>query len=135
LVAALTPVIEDARRTTPIETHWETPTTPTLLPEQINHLVAFTREALSNAIRHAQTPSIEIRLAWVSGHLRLSVRDFGVGFSSSADSGYGLRNMRDRARLLGAELKFDSTPGKGTLVTLDLPMEAHDESHPSIDSG
>ncbi len=135
LVPALTPVIDEARRTTPIDTYWEMPIPPALLPEQINHLVAFTREALSNAIRHAQSPKIEVRMAYVSGHLRLVVRDFGRGFSASADSGYGLRNMRDRARLLGAELKFDSTPGKGTLVTLDLPMEEHDETHPSVDSG
>lgn len=133
LIPALTPVIDEARRTTTIETYWETQTALPLLPEQINHLVAFTREALSNAIRHAKTPNVEIRLAWVSGHLRLAVRDFGCGFSSSVDSGYGLRNMRDRARLLGAELKFDSNPGKGTIVTLDLPMEAHVETHPSVD--
>ncbi|MBI4732968.1 MAG: sensor histidine kinase [Chloroflexi bacterium] len=135
LVSALTPIIEEARRTTPIETFWETPSLPLLLPEQISHLVAFTRETLSNAIRHAQTSHIEIRLACVNGHLRLTVRDFGSGFSSSADPGYGLRNMRDRARLLGAELGIDSTPGKGTLVTLDLPVEEHGESHPPVDRG
>ena len=53
-----TAVIEEARRTTPVETHWETPAQPVLQPEQIGHLVAFTREALSNAIRHAQTPGL-----------------------------------------------------------------------------
>ena len=133
LVAALETVIEEARRTTTIDTHWETPAPPVLLPEQISHLVAFTREAISNAIRHAKTPSIEVRLVCADNHLRLTVRDFGRGLPTSPYAGYGLRNMRDRARLLGAALKFDSTPGKGTLVTLDLPMEAHDELHPSID--
>jgi signal transduction histidine kinase len=135
LITALTPVIEEARRTTPVETYWETPAQPELQPEQIGHLVAFTREALSNAIRHAQTPGIEIRLVCVDGHLQLVIRDFGRGLPTSPEAGYGLRNMRDRARLLGAELKFDSTPGKGTRVTLELPMEAHDESHPPVDRG
>jgi signal transduction histidine kinase len=135
LIAALTPVIEEARRTIPIETHWETPVSPVLTPEQINHLVAFTREVLSNAIRHARTARIEIRLTCVDEHLQLVIRDFGRGLPTSPEAGYGLRNMRDRARLLGAELKFNSTPGKGTLVTLDLPMEAHDEPHPPVDRG
>jgi signal transduction histidine kinase len=133
LIPALTPVIEDARQTMSIETLWETPTPPVLLPEQISHLVAFTREALSNAIRHARTLNIEIRLVCTAGHLRLIVRDFGRGLPTSLDAGYGLRNMRDRARLLGAELKFDSTLGKGTTVTLDLPMEEHNEPHPPAD--
>ncbi len=135
LIPALEPVIEEARRAMTIDTLWETPAPPVLLPEQISHLVAFTREALSNALRHAQTPKIEIRLTCVDGHLRLAVRDFGRGLSTSPDAGYGLRNMRDRARLLGAELKFNSNPGKGTTVTLDLPMEEHNEPHPPVDRG
>lgn len=135
LIPTLIPVIEDARRTIPIETHWDISSPPTLVPEQISHLVAFTREALSNAIRHAQTPKIEIRLVCASGHLRLVVQDFGRGLHRSTDSGYGLRNMRDRARLLGAELRFDSNSGKGTIVTLDLPVEKNEESHPPVDCG
>jgi signal transduction histidine kinase len=135
LIAALEPVIEDARRATSIDTHWDTPVPPVLPPEQISHLVAFTREALSNAIRHAETPSIEVRLACIDSHLRLTVRDFGRGLPASPDAGYGLRNMRDRARLLGAELKFDSNRGKGTIVTLDLPMEEEDGSYPPVDRG
>lgn len=116
-----------------IDTHWDTPKSPVLLPEQISHLVAFTREALSNAIRHAQTPRIEVRLTCVEGHLRLTVRDFGRGLTPSTYTGYGLRNMRDRAHLLGADLRFDSAPGKGTTVTLDLPMEENDGAHPPVD--
>jgi signal transduction histidine kinase len=135
LIPALEPVIEEARRAMTIDTHWDTPASPVLLPEQTSHLVAFTREAVSNSIRHAGTESIEIRLASMEGHLRLIVRDFGGGIPLSVDPGYGLRNMRDRARLLGATLKFDSTPGKGTTVTLDLPMEEDNGSHPPVDRG
>jgi signal transduction histidine kinase len=135
LIPALELVVEQARRTMIIDTFWETPVPPLLLPEQISHLVAFSREAISNAIRHAQTPSIQVRLACADGNLRLTVRDFGRGLVPSPDSGYGLRNMRERARLLGAELKFDSMPGKGTSVTLDLPMDENDGSHTPVDRG
>jgi signal transduction histidine kinase len=123
LIPALEKIIDDARRILPIETHWETPAPPILNAEQISHLTAFTREALSNAIRHAETDSIEVRLEYSNEHLRLIVHDFGRGLPETAEAGFGLRNMRDRARLLGAELRFESAPGKGTTVILELPVE------------
>jgi len=123
LIPALEKIIDDARRILPIETHWETPAPPILNAEQISHLTAFTREALSNAIRHAETDSIEVRLECSNEHLRLIVHDFGRGLPETAEAGFGLRNMRDRARLLGAELRFESAPGKGTTVILELPVE------------
>ncbi|NCP86839.1 MAG: hypothetical protein CO094_08715 [Anaerolineae bacterium CG_4_9_14_3_um_filter_57_17] len=123
LIPALEAILDDTRRVLPIATRWETPQPPILTPQQISHLTAFTREALSNAIRHAQTDSIEIGLCYVDEHLRLTIRDFGLGLAEDREAGFGLRNMRDRARLLGAELHFESAPGKGTTVILDLPME------------
>ena len=123
LIPALEPVLDEARRLIPIETHWETHHPPILTPEQIIHLVAFTREALSNVIRHAQTERAEMRLVCFDEHLRLIIRDFGHGFPKNPEPGFGLRNMRDRARLLGADLRFESATGKGTTVILDMPVE------------
>jgi len=120
LIPALETVIAETRRVIPVETHWQTPRPPVLTPEQINHLTAFTREALSNAIRHAQTDLIEVRLDCVEENLRLTIRDFGQGLPASPEAGFGLRNMRDRARLLGASLRFESAPMKGTTIILDL---------------
>ena len=84
LIPALEKIIDDARRILPIETHWETPAPPILNAEQISHLTAFTREALSNAIRHADTDSIEVRLECLNEHLRLIVHDFGRGLPETA---------------------------------------------------
>ncbi|GAB4483533.1 MAG: histidine kinase [Anaerolineales bacterium] len=123
LIPALEAILDETRRILPVTTHWETPQPPILTPEQISHLTAFTREALSNAIRHAQTDSVEVRLSCVDEHLRLTIHDFGLGLADDHEAGYGLRNMRDRARLLGAELRFESAPGQGTSVILDLPVE------------
>ena len=52
--------------------------------------------------------------------LTLEVRDFGEGISPAAEQGYGLKNMRERASLLGAELQIDSQRNQGTVVTLEL---------------
>jgi signal transduction histidine kinase len=123
LAAALFPVIEEARRNISIDTLWDSLELPSLSPDQTRHLTAFVSEALSNVIRHAKSDKVEVRLFLLETHLMLQVRDFGKGISPSADPGFGLRSMRDRARLLGATLKFDTEQGKGTTVTLDLPME------------
>ncbi len=123
LIPALEGILEETRRVLPVSTHWETPRPPILTPEQISHLTAFTREVLSNAIRHAQTDSVEVRLECVDELLRLSIRDFGIGLSPNDESGFGLRNMRDRARLLGAELRVESLPAKGTTILLEMPLK------------
>jgi len=131
LISALKPVIEEARLTTSIQTSCETPISLYLSPEQINHLVAFTREAISNAIRHAQTPRIELQILCKEKKFSLIIRDFGRGLVLGTQTGYGMRNMRDRARLLEAEMRIDSTPGKGTTITLDLPTEELNGSNKS----
>ncbi len=122
LIPALELIFDDTRRFIQIETHWDTPSSPSLIPEQINHLTAFTREAVSNAIRHAHSDRLEVRLECQEEHLKLTIRDFGQGLPQYPEMGYGLRNMRDRARLLGGELAIESSPQKGTTVTLEIPV-------------
>lgn len=133
LISAIMPVIEKARRALVIETHWEKSPPLSLQPDQISHLVAFTSEALSNAIRHSKTDKIELRIKCVEGHMRFTIQDFGQGLPNSLETGFGLRNMRDRARLLGAELSIDSPTGRGTTVILDVPMERINESNSPVD--
>lgn len=122
LLPALIPVIEEARKTMPVNINWDNDLNPSLKPEQIAHLIALTREAMSNAIRHSRTDKIEISLTKSGDYFQVSIRDFGKGMPVRIDEGYGLRNMHDRARLLGAEIHFDSVPGKGTTVRLDFPV-------------
>ena len=122
LIPALELALDEARRLIEIDTRWETPQTHLLSAEQINHLVTFTREALSNSIRHSKTERLEIGLECVNDQLTLYIRDFGKGLPENPETGFGLRNMRDRARLLGADLRFESKVGEGTTVILQLPM-------------
>ena len=53
----------------------------------------------------------------------LAVRDDGRGFDPEQveGAGFGIRSMRERAQLLGAELRLESKPGQGTQVELALP--------------
>lgn len=133
LIPTLEEILEETRRVIPVETHWETSRSLQLTPEQINHLAAFTREALSNAIRHSQTKRIELRLEFIEENLRLFIRDFGRGMPDTPEPGFGLRNMRDRARLLGAELNIESLLGKGTTIYLEMPLAENHAQDSSID--
>jgi two-component system NarL family sensor kinase len=84
-------------------------------------MIAILNEALANIVRHARARNVKIEARDLGESLQVVVRDDGVGFSSGAQSGYGLRNMRDRSRLLNGELRFSEPSGKGTTVTLEIP--------------
>ena len=82
------------------------------------------QEALFNIWKHAQATQVEVALKQDGQQLVLTVVDNGVGFNpQSIPSGhYGLEGMRARARILGATLDIDSTPGRGTRVVVRLKM-------------
>lgn len=85
------------------------------------------QESLKNALRHAQAQQIEIHLAYTTSALTMSVMDDGVGFTPpphlstlGREGHFGLMGMQERADLIGAELTIDSSPGKGTSVTVTV---------------
>lgn len=129
LIGAITPKIEDARRYMHVDTFWDNDKIPSLSIEQTRHVTALLSEAISNAIRHAKTERIEITLNYQNNRLTMEIRDFGKGISAAAEQGFGLKNMRDRARLLGAEFSIASEKSKGTVVTLDMPVEESVNEH------
>jgi signal transduction histidine kinase len=81
-------------------------------------------EALRNAFRHAQARQIEVELGYGDEQFRLRVRDNGKGIDASLlteherTGHYGLRGMRERARLLGGNLTVRSQFGSGTELEL-----------------
>jgi len=90
---------------------------------QVSHLLAITREALSNVARHAHAHQVQLCAQLEANSLHLAVTDDGHGIPPDYVAGYGLRNMRDRAKLLGGELEIYSEPGHGTRLRLTLPWE------------
>jgi PAS domain S-box-containing protein len=95
-------------------------------------LFRITQEALTNARKHAQTTRIELTLEHDAPMLRLAIRDWGCGFEAMSidrtggpGERIGLRGMRERARLLGGQLRIQSSLGNGTLVVAEIPLEAN----------
>lgn len=77
------------------------------------------REALLNALRHADALTITVRLDGDEFQLELSVSDDGRGLQAAAGTdGLGLIGMRERALAIGAELRIDGRVGHGTMVAL-----------------
>ena len=84
------------------------------------------KEAANNVARHSDCTKADIGLTIEDGLFSLTVKDNGCGFDTAeATEGNGLINLRERARLLKAELLVDSQPGKGTTVTLRAPLKAN----------
>jgi signal transduction histidine kinase len=89
-----------------------------------DHLYRIAQEATSNAVRHGHANMIVITLEANDEGAVLRVADDGVGMSDphKPNSGMGLRIMRERAKLIGVDLKIVSLPGKGTIVSCHLPI-------------
>ena len=91
--------------------------------EQLRQIVT---EALSNVLRHARARTVRLRLASDGRRLRLEIADDGVGFELPAATidhhGQGLANMRLRAEQMGGRLETWSRPGRGTRVSLTMPL-------------
>jgi PAS domain S-box-containing protein len=82
------------------------------------------QESLRNVARHARTRRASVRLFADEQDLVLRVRDRGVGFdvSTRGKTGIGLASMRERVRLVRGRLTVRSRLGKGTKVTLRVPL-------------
>ncbi len=77
------------------------------------------KEALHNIVRHSGATAVDIEVTLTESDLAFSVRDNGKGFEpETVVHGNGIDSMVERARQLGAGLRIESGPGKGTRITL-----------------
>jgi signal transduction histidine kinase len=80
------------------------------------------QEALTNVRRHAKAREVAVRLLADESGVRVEVRDDGVGFAPAAGPGFGLAGMRGRVREAGGDLDVASAPGRGTRITVRVPL-------------
>jgi len=90
--------------------------------EVAEHLLGALREALSNAARHADATSVEVRVR-AQGELSLTVSDNGVGISPGTRRS-GLANLEQRASECGGSMKLEPAPGGGTQLHWQVPLSA-----------
>ena len=103
--------------------------TTTRLPPADMEIAIFlmVKEALANAVKHAQATEGTVTIAEEDGMLVVTVADNGVGFAveagaPAAGGGLGLRSMRERAAAAGIILEIASSPGAGTTIRASAPL-------------
>ncbi|EIQ01666.1 signal transduction histidine kinase [Opitutaceae bacterium TAV1] len=103
------------------------------LPLEVReHLFRLVQEAVSNALQHGRASVVEVTLSLSNrrpGWLRMRITDNGSGFDLAVDETkdrlhLGLRTMEERALLVGGALRIDSSPGRGTVVAVKVPLAA-----------
>ena len=89
------------------------------------------QEALSNVNKHADAQNVAINLTISEDSILLSISDDGRGFDPEGlktrkfdklKGGFGLEGIRERIELVRGVMKIDSAPGKGTILTLKIPL-------------
>jgi signal transduction histidine kinase len=100
-----------------------TETIPDNLPDEHKTCVyRVVQEALHNCARHSQAHVCRITLGYQNGDLLLGVQDDGTGFDRTEERGMGLLGMQERVERLGGRFEVNSAAGKGTLLTVSLPL-------------
>ncbi|MDP3857869.1 MAG: ATP-binding protein [Stagnimonas sp.] len=103
-----------------ISTAWELPA------RSAQNLTRIVRESVTNALRHSGGSRLDLK-AFVDDArtLRLRISDSGCGFDvNQPANGHGLKNLRERARQMGAQLRLNSAKGHGCSIELQLPLDA-----------
>lgn len=87
------------------------------------------RELLFNVVKHANTDTAYVGIDGADGNILIKIRDEGCGFDASAigdkaeNAGLGLVSIRERLSLLGGSVQIETSPGKGSKVSLVVPAQ------------
>jgi len=93
----------------------------------VREILAFGREALTNAFRHSEGRNVWLSLLATSKGVLLRVKDDGLGIhptilqKGKREGHFGLQNMRDRAKRLGGRCTVISSAGEGSTIELNIP--------------
>jgi signal transduction histidine kinase len=88
------------------------------------------QEIMNNILKHSKAVHVRVSVNYSADNkFVLVVEDDGVGFDMqakqkqvSSSNGLGLKNMKNRARLIGAEISIESQPAKGTVISVEMPV-------------
>lgn len=99
-------------------------------PQQELILFRIVQESLNNIIKHAEAKTIRITALYSATELDLQVEDDGKGaapdeldMDGNSYKSLGLRNMNNRARMIGGTFALHSVPGNGTIIKLTIPFK------------
>lgn len=130
LVPALQHLADKISKESGISVACEAEGKPFVLNQFATHeLMMMAREAIYNAVFHADPANIVMKVIFADNYVSLGVKDDGAGFdlsilSSQDELHYGLLGMKERARALGGTFSLDTEIGKGTELQIQIPRRA-----------
>ncbi|MGB5982533.1 MAG: sensor histidine kinase [Nonlabens sp.] len=87
------------------------------------HLFRIIQEAVNNSIKYSKTNEIQIDFSKSDSNLIVIIRDHGAGFDQAiARQGNGLKNMKERAKLMEGSVEITSAVGNGTKISIKIPV-------------
>jgi signal transduction histidine kinase/ligand-binding sensor domain-containing protein len=97
-----------------------------LIPsERCIHLYRIIQETINNALKHSDAGEIEVFVMRDEKTLRVLVKDNGKGFIPGIkESGYGLRGLNERVKILEGSMEIESSPGNGTIFKFNIPVKS-----------
>ena len=97
------------------------------IPDNIQiNLYRIAQEAISNAIRHGKPKNINVQNIYSMGEILLTIEDDGCGFDVNqiqSEGGIGLQSIKTRVAAMAANMDIISTPGRGTIVSVIIPIQ------------
>jgi ligand-binding sensor domain-containing protein/signal transduction histidine kinase len=125
LLASLRTMTERSRRSHGVETILDVQGEPFEMGEAaVYALTMIAREAMFNAILHADAQCIQVAVSFSTQDVTLEVKDDGHGFAMGAEQKqqhFGIAGMRERVAALGGTFRIVSAPGAGTSVSVQTP--------------
>ena len=136
-IPAIRSLAEGVSKRTGIPIHMQATVSSRLPGAAETALYRVMQEALTNVVKHAKASNVSIR-AWNEGAVVCcSIKDDGSGFDAggmqagACRQGLGLIAMRERVSAVGGTLQIEAKPGRGTELSIRIPMEGdHASAHP-----
>lgn len=97
---------------------------PALGTEKPIILFRMIQEVINNIMKHAEANTIYLKAKKETNKMLITIKDDGKGFAEELVSGgAGLHNLQNRAKMINAEVKINSQPGAGTVVTISIETD------------
>ncbi len=126
LAAAIEWHLNEFEKRSGIKTHFIYPEEERQLPGPIKtNLYRILQESLTNVARHAQAKEVKVNLVQQYRQITLNIKDDGVGFDQeqvSKKRTLGILGMKERAAMMGGRYEIQSKPGKGTTISVVIPL-------------
>ena len=125
LMTTLEDMIQRLRNVSSINIKLELLNIEELEDELIENIIfSVVQESLNNAIKHSQCSTIDLQVVNSGDEVTVMVEDNGKGFrEDEVDHGLGLNQIRTKVQNVGGNIEIDSMPGRGTIITIEIPTK------------